>query len=170
MLEIVERQTYIVPEKVYTLTMELRTQHGRCGNMKNNEILKILEKIENMKTIGMIKVKSEDFELVVKKVKPRKQIVKREPNNSSKPIITNKKSNDGMASAFQVKYARDLIGKVFGEDDRQSSDFLAHILELPMDEVPDIDTWDETLTIDMVSAIIDGLQPMHKKSGKRSDF
>jgi hypothetical protein len=149
--------------------MELRTQRGRCGNMKKAEILKIIEKIEDMKTIGIVKIKSEGFELTVKKIKSRKQVSNRE-TTSIKPITTSKKSNDGMASEFQVKYARDLIAKVFCEDDRQSSDFLAHTLEVPMDEVPDINTWDDTLTIDMVSSIIDGLQPMHRKSGKRSDF
>ncbi len=138
--------------------------------MKKSEILKILEKIEGMRTIGLVKIKSEDFELVVEKVKPGKVIPRNDISTPNKPMTVSKKPNDGMASAFQVKYARDLIGKVFGEDDRQSSDFLAHILEIPMDEVPNIDTWDDTLTIDMVSAIIDGLQPMHKKSGKRSDF
>tara|TARA_B100000029_G_scaffold241014_2_gene238231 strand:+ start:21547 stop:21957 length:411 start_codon:yes stop_codon:yes gene_type:complete len=136
--------------------------------MKKAEILEILEKIESMKTIGKVKIKSDDFELVVKKDKPQTQIISREVN--SKSALPSKKPNDGMASAFQVKYARDLIGKVFGEDDRQSFDFLAHTLEIPMAEVPDIGTWDETLTVDMVSAIIDGLQPMYKKSTKRSDF
>ncbi len=138
--------------------------------MKKVEILKILEKIEDMKTIRMVKIKSEDFELVVEKTEPRQRISTRESTNFERATTINKKPNDGMASEFQVKYARDLLGKVFGEDDVQSSDFLAHTLEVPMNEVPDIDTWDSTLTIDMVSSIIDGLQPMHRKSGKRSEY
>ena len=134
--------------------------------MKKTEIVKIIKEIENMKTITKVKIRSEDFEIVIEKAKQTPT----QPVAATSGRVRETNTAPGMASEFQVKYARDLISKVFGEDDRQSSDFLAHTLELPMDEVPDIDTWDDTLTIDMVSSIIDGLQPMHRKSGKRSDF
>ena len=59
-----------------------------------------------------------------------------------------------------------LMLKIFGSDDRQALDFLAHTLAVPMDEVPEIKSWDDALTVDMVSSIIDGLQPMYKGKGK----
>ena len=45
-------------------------------------------------------------------------------------------------------------------------DFLAHTLGVPMNEVPEIEAWDDSLSVDMVSLIIDGLQPMYKGKGK----
>ncbi len=127
-------------------------------NMKKSEILKILEKVDGMRSIRKVKIKSEDLEITIEKA-----------SVTSTEVVSKQKGSPGMASPFQVKYARDLIAKVFGEDERASLDFLAHALELPMNDVPNIDTWDETLTIDMVSTIIDGLQPMHKTKG-RSEF
>ena len=56
--------------------------------------------------------------------------------------------------------------KIFGKDDRLALDFLAHTLGVPMNEVPEIEAWDDSLSIDMVSLIIDGLQPMYKGKGK----
>ena len=72
----------------------------------------------------------------------------------------------GMASPAQVKFARDLIRKVFGNDEVASLDFLAHTLEILLEEIPDIETWDTSLTIEMVSAIIDALEPMLEKTPK----
>ena len=142
------------------LTMELRTQHGRCGNMKKAEILKIIEKIENMKTIKNVKIKTEDFEMVIEKAKqiPTQSVA------ATSGRVRESNAAPGMASEFQVKYARDLIRKIFGNDESAGLDFLAHTLELLLEDVPDIDTWDTTLTVEMVSSIIDTLQPMHGKS------
>ena len=137
--------------------------------MKKSEILKILEKVDGMRSIRKVKIKSEGFEISVEKSSATPQPMRPPIEAYSSDTNPKPKGAPGMASPFQVKYARDLMGKVFTENERQSSDFLAHILEIPMDEVPDINTWDETLTVDMVSAIIDGLQPMHKTKG-RSEF
>jgi len=125
--------------------------------MKKAEILKILEKIESMKTITKVKIKTEDFEMTIEKTN---QIPIRSPSGK----IRESNSAPGMASELQVKFARDLISKVFGNDESAGLDFLAHTLEMLLEDVPDIDTWDTALTIDMVSAIIDVLQPMHNKS------
>ena len=141
--------------------------------MKKAEILKIIEKVENKTTIAVVKIKTEGFELEIKKTEPHPQVVrtvKREPTTDNKPITVNKKPNDGKASAFQIKYARDLMTKVFGTDERMSLDFLAHTLEVPMGDVPDIKTWDDTLTVDMASLILDALQPMHSKRRAGSEF
>ena len=138
--------------------------------MKKAEILKIIEKIESMRTITSVKIKSEDFEITIEK--ENTQSVRRErvvPSiRDNKPAT--KAADNGKASPFQVKYARDLMTKVFGTDERMALDFLAHTLEVPMGEVPDIATWDDSLTVDMVSSILDALQPMHSKSRTGSDF
>ena len=62
--------------------------------MKKVEILKILEKIEDMKTIRMVKIKSEDFELVVEKTEPHQRISTRESTNFERATTINKKPND----------------------------------------------------------------------------
>ena len=140
---------------------------------KTTELIKIIEKIESMKSITKISIKSEDLEIEIEKT----------PVTGARPISNTSKTNEievplfetatarkqtapGMASAFQVKYARDLMMKIFGTDDRQALDFMAHTLAVPMNEVPEIDSWDTDLTVDMVSSIIDGLQPMYKGKGK----
>ena len=128
--------------------------------MKKAEILKIIEKIENMKTIKNVKIKTEDFEMVIEKAKqiPTQSVA------ATSGRVRESNAAPGMASEFQVKYARDLIRKIFGNDESAGLDFLAHTLELLLEDVPDIDTWDTTLTVEMVSSIIDTLQPMHGKS------
>jgi len=140
---------------------------------KTTELIKIIEKIEAMDSITKISIKSEDLEIEIEKTPvtgARPQKLSPVYNETEVPIFETasmrKKSAPGMASAFQVKYARDLMLKIFGEDDKQALDFLAHKLGIPMNEVPDIESWDDTLTVDMVSSIIDGLQPMYKGKGK----
>ena len=112
-----------------------------------------------MKTITKVKIKFENFEMVIEKAN---QIPIQSIAASGKVRESN--AAPGMASEFQVKYARDLIRKVFGNDESAGLDFLAHTLEMLLEDVPDIGTWDTALTIEMVSSIIDTLQPMHGKS------
>ncbi len=140
---------------------------------KTTELIKIIEKIESMESITRISIKSEDLEIEIEKtpvtgVRPISNTSK--TNEIEVPLFetaaVRKQTAPGMASAFQVKYARDLMMKIFGTDDRQALDFLAHTLAVPMNEVPEIDSWDTDLTVDMVSSIIDGLQPMYKGKGK----
>ena len=138
---------------------------------KTTELIKIIEKIEAMDSITKISIKSEDLEINIEKApvtvaRPQPSVTSSAETKVPAFEPASKKAAPGMASAFQVKYARDLISKVFGADDRQALDFLAHTLEVPMNEVPNIDTWDNALTVDMVSAIIDGLQPMYRGNGK----
>ena len=140
---------------------------------KTTELIKIIEKIEAMDSITKISIKSEDLEIKIEKTPvtgARPTTPLPVTNGIEVPAFeaasTRKKSAPGMASPFQVKYARDLMLKIFGADDRQALDFLAHTLAVPMNEVPDIESWDDTLTVDMVSSIIDGLQPMYKGRAK----
>ena len=142
--------------------------------MKAKEIIEIIEKIELMNSITKISIKSEGIEIDVEKTKqntvrsvqPTQHIPNERENTNFETAALRKKAAPGMASAFQVKYARDLMMKIFGTDDRLALDFLAHTLGVPMKEVPEIEAWDDSLTVDMVSLIIDGLQPMYKGKGK----
>ena len=76
--------------------------------MKKAEIVKIIKEIENMKTITKVKIKFENFEMVIEKAN---QIPIQSIAASGKVRESN--AAPGMASEFQVKYARDLIRKVF---------------------------------------------------------
>lgn len=72
----------------------------------------------------------------------------------------------GLASHGQVKYAKDLLNKSFSESEIELMDFLAHTLQLPLQDVPHPDTWDETLTRDMAATLLNPLEKMngiHKK-------
>jgi len=140
---------------------------------KTTEIIKIIEKIESMDSITKISIKSEDLEIKIEKspvTGARLQVNRSSSSETEVPVFetasVKKQTAPGMASAFQVKYARDLMLKIFGSDDRQALDFLAHTLAVPMNEVPEIESWDTALTVDMVSSIIDGLQPMYKGKNK----
>ena len=115
-----------------------------------------------MRTISKVKIKNEDFELTVEKMGTIQGL----PPVSSTSKVSNTMAAPGMASPAQVKFARDLIRKVFGNDETASLDFLAHTLEILLEEIPDIETWDTSLTIEMVSAIIDALEPMLEKTPK----
>jgi len=129
--------------------------------MKRAEIVKILKEIDGMSGITKVKIKFEDFEMSVEKSKvPITPII----TTSSGPKSTHFDVDPGQATPFQIKYARDLMNTVFGEDERMALDFLAHTLEVPMQDVPDISTWDETLTSDMASSIITPLKTMGGKS------
>ena len=71
--------------------------------------------------------------------------------------------DEDIASPGQVKYARDLIQKEFGLDTGKARDVLAHLLELPLSEVPDVDTWDTTLTREMAGVILDTMERKRKR-------
>ena len=143
-----------------------------AGVVNMDEIIKILDKIEEMTTVGQITIKSGDIEISVTKTTQQTIHATSLPvfsrASESTPTATRSNTAPGQASEFQVKYARDLMAKVFGEDEKGGLDFLAHTLEIPMTDVPDISQWDSMLSQDMVGNIIDALSPMHKN--KRSEF
>ena len=144
-----------------------------AGVVNMKDVIKILDKIEEMTTIGELTIKTEGIEItVIKTAQPIQPVsmatlpsVTRVSDGSPTAARTN--TVPGQASEFQVKYARDLMVKVFGEDEKGGLDFLAHTLEVLKTDVPDITEW-EALSQDMVGNIIDALSPMHK--GKRSEF
>jgi len=129
--------------------------------MKRAEIVKILKEIDDMSEITKVKIKVEGFEMSVEKSKTNITPV---ITKSSGLKVSQSDVEHGKATPFQVKYARDLMGSVFGGDERMSLDFLARTLEIPMEEVPEMSTWDDTLTADMASSII---TPLKSMGGKR---
>ena len=76
-------------------------------------------------------------------------------------------TDHSIATAGQIKFARDLVSKVFAGDDRAAMEFLAHALQLPLSEVPDINEWDNNLSKDMVSEILDRLEPLWKNNRRQ---
>lgn len=142
-----------------------------AGVVNMKDVIKILDKIEEMTTIGELTIKMEGVEITVVKITqaiPTGPLPTFAKASDGIPTATRSNTAPGQASEFQVKYARDLMAKVFGEDEKGGLDFLAHTLEIPMTDVPDISQWDSMLSQDMVGNIIDALSPMHKN--KRSEF
>ena len=58
----------------------------------------------------------------------------------------------------------DMMQKEFGENDYRARDFLAHVWELPIQDVPPLDTWDSTLTRSMAGAILDYMESNKRNS------
>ncbi len=136
--------------------------------MQMKDIMKLLEKIDEMKTITDVKVTFDDTSISVKRVlevsdSVEEQILPSFTKASAPAALTVPITNDpSIATAGQIKFARDLVAKVFGGDDRAAMEFLAHALQLPLSEVPDIETWEGNMTKDMVSDILDRLEPLWK--------
>ena len=136
--------------------------------MQMKDIMELLERIDKMKTITDVEVTFDDTSISVKRVLEVTDSVE-EPilplfaKASAPAALTVPITNDpSIATAGQIKFARDLVAKVFGGDDRAAMEFLAHALQLPLSEVPDIETWEGNMTKDMVSDILDRLEPLWK--------
>lgn len=125
-------------------------------------ITKILDHIEDLRATS---VKVTVGEVTVEVSQPNKYEAN-QPSKFKAKTVETKQDNFGdpsKASTGQIKFARDLLDKVFGSDERAIEDFLAHVWGLPINEVPDIDTWEETLTKDMVGPILDKLELMYRQ-------
>jgi len=81
--------------------------------------------------------------------------------------IVNEDKPAGLASTKQVKYVRDVMMKEFENNDEPMINYLAHLLELPVFEVPHPDSWDETLTIEMAEAILNDYERRNNIEKKR---
>ncbi len=68
--------------------------------------------------------------------------------------VVNEVKEPGLASTKQVKYVRDVMVREFDNNDDQLINYLAHLLELPVFEVPHPASWDETLTVEMAESIL----------------
>ena len=143
--------------------------------MNVEEIKEIIKLIAESDTIGEIKLAVGDVKIKLKKI-GNDVVAFSEPTtptptfSKASTLEIQKKAPEGnIATPGQVKFARDLVEKVFEGDDRAAMDAIAHALELPLSDIPDIDTWDTTLTRDMVGPIIDRLGAMYKMSKRKFD-
>tara|TARA_B100000902_G_C26581994_1_gene561632 strand:+ start:139 stop:549 length:411 start_codon:yes stop_codon:yes gene_type:complete len=133
-------------------------------------VLEILEKLEGMQFVE-IEVEQEGVSI---KMKRQPKAVKQVSRNTSTALdefggfATAKEVKEpGLASHGQVKYARDLITKSFSGDENGMMDFLAHTLEIPLQEIDHPDTWDETMTREMAAIILDPLEKMNGINKRR---
>ncbi len=138
--------------------------------MQTKDILKVLDKIDEMQTITEVKLDLGEVRISVKRSISTDEPVSEpeypafEKASTSSALATPIANQDpNIATPGQIKFARDLVSKVFGNDERAAIDFLAHSLDLPLAEVPEMSTWESTMTKDMVSIILDRLEPMWKR-------
>lgn len=141
--------------------------------MKSKEIIEILNTIDELKTITDVNIDVGDISISVKRSLAPSDSVE-EPilpvfTKASAPatLAVPMTTDHSIATAGQIKFARDLVGKVFAGDDRAAMEFLAHALQLPLSEVPDITEWDNNLSKDMVSEILDRLEPLWKNNRRQ---
>ena len=144
--------------------------------MDAKEIMKMISKIAKMDELDEVSIKTDDFSLTIKKTGSveggkkdfplsfQTQQVDTQPKSPFSSGNSFPKSN--IASVGQVKFARDLIQKNFSNNEREAMDFLAHTLEVPMSDIPEISTWETTLSRDMVGPMIDALESMWKRNKK----
>ena len=136
-----------------------------------SEILELLDKVNGM-SFTEIEIEAEGITLKIKRqAKEAKAVLRNSPNTIEEfgGFSTPKKLRQFRlaVSSGQVKYARDLLQKSFNGDDRESMDFLAHTLEIPLQEIDHPDTWDETMTREMAAIILDPLEKMNGIFKKR---
>lgn len=136
--------------------------------MKN--ILEVLDKINEM-SFDELEIEGEGFSL---KVKRQPKIITSPNRHSNAPLeefggfsTAKDVKEPGLASHGQVKYARDLLLKSFSDNEHEYMDFLAHTLEVAIQDVDHPDTWDETMTREMAAVILDPLEKMNGINKKR---
>ena len=133
-------------------------------------VLEILEKLETM-DFSEIEVEQEGVSIKMKRQPKAVKQVSRSTSTSLDEFggfATAKEVKEpGLASHGQVKYARDLITKSFSGDENGMMDFLAHTLEIPLQEIDHPDTWDETMTREMAAIVLDPLEKMNGINKRR---
>ena len=124
-------------------------------------VLEILEKLETM-DFSEVEVEQEGVSIKIKRQpKAVKQVSRNTPTaldefggfSTAKEVKA-----PGLASAGQVKYARDLLLKSFNDSEGEYMDFLAHTFEIATQDVDHPDTWDETMTREMATIILTSLE------------
>lgn len=127
------------------------------------ELLELLDKLNEM-AFESIEVEEGDLRVSIKRtIKVTKVARQASPSIEELGGFTSASQvkEPGMASHGQVKYARDLLFKSFADDETQIMDFLAHTLEVPIQEVNHPDTWDDTMTREMATMILNPLEKMN---------
>ena len=148
--------------------------------MDEQTILEMIGMIADMETIHICEIEKEGVKIRVEKapIKEHKSVsliegapVREDPAKeeqlegfSMARDFTPTPPEESLASPGRVKYARDMMQKEFGENDYRARDFLAHVWELPIQDVPPLDTWDSTLTRSMAGAILDYMESNKRNS------
>ena len=137
--------------------------------MDEQTILEMIGMIADMDNVQICEIEKDGTRIRVEKTgSPIESVADPIPEMSgfaSAKNYTPAAPDTTLASPGQVKYARDMINKEFGTNYDRARDFLAHVWELPYNDVPAMDTWDETLTIEMAGAVLDYME--NHKRGKR---
>ena len=144
--------------------------------MDEQTILEMIGMIADMETIHICEIEKEGVKIRVEKVSAKSDsLIATTPVREEKAgeqlegfsmarDFTPAPPEETLASPGQVKYARDMMQKEFGENDYRARDFLAHVWELPIQDVPPLDTWDSTLTRSMAGAILDYMESNKRNS------
>tara|TARA_B100000927_G_scaffold290913_1_gene291089 strand:+ start:10355 stop:10750 length:396 start_codon:yes stop_codon:yes gene_type:complete len=131
--------------------------------------MNILEVIDKLKELDYdeVTIDAPEFKLSLKR--NGSPIVSSQAPQATRVIdtIVNEDKPAGLASTKQVKYVRDVMMKEFENNDEPMINYLAHLLELPVFEVPHPDSWDETLTIEMAEAILNDYERRNNIEKKR---
>ena len=136
--------------------------------MEAASIVELIGMINDMSNIDTVRLQTPEVKLHITKRNGSSSVKKANETKVEQPNFTTANNHettvdDNIASFGQVKYARDLMQKEFGTDNNRARDALAHTLEIPLSEVPDIDTWERTLTKEMAGAILDIMESKRKR-------
>ncbi len=148
-----------------------------CDKMEIEQIMELVDMVSNL-DIEEISIETAEIKLsmtkgaraVVHTSAPTPPATPEEAQGFAKAVDYNapaESTGEPMASSGQVKYAKDMVKKLFGIDHRAATDFFAHQLGMTMNEIPDIETWESTLTKDMAGLVLDAME-MAVKKGRMS--
>ena len=136
-------------------------------------ILEIIDKVKEL-DYDEVMIDGPDFKLSLKRSGSRMvsttqvaQVEQVAPTTRAIDTVVNEDKPAGLASTKQVKYVRDVMVKEFEDNDEPLINYLAHLLELPVFEVPHPASWDETLTIDMAESILNDYERRNNIDKKR---
>jgi hypothetical protein len=133
------------------------------------DILEVIEKLKEL-DYDEVEIDSPDFKLSLRR-RPQQQVDSPSMAFASLPMdgftTAKRVKAPGLASDGQVKYCRDVMVKEFGEDEKRMYDFLGHILQLPIQDVPTLEEWDEVLTREMAEVILNSWEQKNGITKKR---
>ena len=146
--------------------------------METTEITEMLAQINDMHNIHTVEIELGDISIKVTKSKPANDKVNNQVTETTKfipPAVfapakdfeTDPNRPKHLASIGQVKFATDLAEKLSPGNPNNVVNFLAHALELPLEEIPLPDTWIDIMTKEMAGLYLDILDHEHKKQRKQ---
>ena len=138
------------------------------------DILEVIDKLKEL-DYDEITIDSPDFKLCLKRegspmVSPMASehlVVQEEPATRVIDTIVNEAKAPGLASTKQVKYVKDVMMKDFEGHEEGMLNYLCHLLEVPLIEVPHPESWEKTLTIEMAEMILNDYERKNNISKRR---